>query len=175
MMKILVIALLLGVLLCGCTQQETLETIHDGEIAVAAPPMLEGVFSLPRDASQEVFSGEDGQIVYVCNDYVLTQQTVPGGDLQKTLLEVTGYPAEQLQLMKTQQEDAKRYSCVFVSAGEEGDQVGRCVVLDDGHYHYVLTAMAPAEKAGALAQGDWKAIFASFRLMPEEEIVSSGS
>lgn len=175
MMKFTVIAALCLLLLCGCAATETMETVGDEEVAAVSAPALEGVFSLPAEAVQEAFSGDNGQRVYVCEDFVLTQQTLPGGDLSRTLQEVTGYSPDKLQVIKTQQQDVKRYSCVFVSVGEQGDQVGRCVVLDDGNYHYALTAMAPAQEAGTLSQGEWKTIFASFRLMPEEEIVSSGS
>ena len=33
------------------------------------------------------------------------------------------------------------------SAGEEMDQVGKAVILDDGEYHYAVTVMVPAAQA----------------------------
>ena len=55
------------------------------------------------------------------------------------------------------------YECVWVSAGEGGDQIGKMRLLDDGDHHYVLSVMAPAEKAEQLAD-TWDKLFASFHL-----------
>ena len=56
-------------------------------------------------------------------------------------------------------------SCIYVlsrQAGEGGDRVGRCVLLDDGHYHYVLTVLMDAGLAGDLAESV-NALCASFK------------
>jgi hypothetical protein len=47
--------------------------------------------------------------------------------------------------------------------GESGQLVCRAAVLDDGNYHYCLTAVAPAANAGELSE-QWNALFASLRL-----------
>ena len=78
-------------------------------------------------------------------------------------------------MIETAQAGAKRYVAVWTSAGEAGNQVGRCAILDDGSYHYVLSVMADEQDAGRLSEGVWKEIFASFRLIAPEDVVSSGS
>ena len=101
-------------------------------------------------------------------------QTVESGDLQKTIRSVTGMDKEDLQLQTTKKGDAKCYQWVWTTSGEKGIQVGRGCILDDGKYHYVLTALADEEVAGQV-QPVWREIFASFSLATEREEISTGS
>ena len=78
-------------------------------------------------------------------------------------------------MLETAQENAKRYVCVWTAVGENGNQVGRLAVLDDGAYHYILTAMAEESIAGKLSGEVWDDVFSSFRLIAPEDVVSSGS
>ena len=48
---------------------------------------------------------------------------------------------------------------------QEGEMVGRAAILDDGNYHYALSALAPAETAQQLEE-IWEAIFQSFAIAP---------
>ena len=59
--------------------------------------------------------------------------------------------------------DHKRYDLVWTAAGEEGDILCRAAVIDDGHYHYCLTAMVEAAQANAV-QSTWNDLFASYCL-----------
>ena len=174
-MKKVLVVLLLALLMTGCKEQEVYETMKDTVQTQAPGVKMEILLDLPVDASRQVISSEENGDVYFCNDYVLTVNTVASGDLQKTFLQATGFTPEQLTVLQTRQGDSIRYSCVWTAAGEGGDQVGRCAVLDDGNYHYVLTAMADASVAGELAEGAWYGIFNSFRLIAPEEVVDSGS
>ena len=161
------IVFLLVLLMCGCGKQGTLETVMDS--AVEPPPAepREVYVALPQDAAKQTMEGS-GEL-YFCGDYTVTLQTVTGGDLQKTFLDTTGYVPEQLSVMHTEGTDYQCYRCVWTAAGENGDQVGRCTILDDGNYHYILTAMADAEKAGKLTAGAWEEMFDSFCFaLPEE-------
>lgn len=174
-MRNTIVICLLALLLTGCAAEESFETMMD-EVSnpVRAEPM-HILIDLPEEAAKQAMSSEENGSVYLCEDYVLTLQTLPGGDLHKTLREATGFEREELALIETVQEEATRYVCVWSSLGENGDQIGRCAVLDDGNYHYVLTAMADEEKAGKLSSGAWESVFSSFRLIEKEDMVNSGS
>ena len=162
------IVLLSAVLLCGCGKQGALETVMDSAVPPVQPEPKEVYVALPQDAAKETMAG--GGDIYFCGDYTVTLQTVTGGDLQKTVLETTGYLPDQLSIMQTENPEYKCYRCVWTAVGESGDTVGRCTILDDGNYHYILTAMADAEKAGELTSGEWEEIFSSFCFaLPEEE------
>ena len=124
--------LLFAFLLTGCGVQETFETIGD----VYAPvelPAAQVVFTVPEDASVQTIQGENGKL-YLCENYVLTVQTLTGGDLNRTLMDTTGYEKEKLNLVETNRNGVKRYDCVWTCAGEGGDQVGRAVILEDSGY-----------------------------------------
>lgn len=162
-------------LLCGCASQKTYETVLDSATEPEKAKPLHPVVELPTDAVQQTLSSEENNTVYFCDGYVLTMQITDGGDLQKTFLQTTGFLPEQLSIMKTKQADATCYRAVWTAAGDTGDQVGQCAVLDDGSYHYILTVMADEENSGELQRGAWQTIFRSFRLIDPAEVVSSGS
>ncbi len=174
MKKCTVIVFIL-LMLSGCSQPKTYETVMDSQVTQVQPEKLEILVELPPEAAQPAMTSDTGEILYLCGDYTLSLQTVEGGDLQKTVLSVCGFPQDQLPVVDTVQGNAKRYAFVWTAAGETGQQVGRCAILDDGSYHYILTAMADATVSGNLADEVWKGIFNSFRIVPAEEVVSSGS
>jgi hypothetical protein len=174
-MKKLLLVSVLALLLTGCSKPETMETVSDKLEEPVIGKKMEAVFQLPEEATLETMKNEENGAVYFCQDYVLTAHTTQSGDLKKTVQDTTGYPPENLCVIQTMQGDVKRYSFVWTAVGEQGQQVGRCVILDDGSYHYVLTAMADAEKAGILSRDQWQDVFSSYHLADPQDIVSSGS
>ena len=104
----------------------------------------------------------------------MTVQTLPGGDLNQPFLQCTGFPVSGLQIMHTKIDGIKRYETVWASSAEDGERVGRIAVLDDGSYHYVLTVMADAQKAGQLTD-TWQTLFRTLRIEDPKNIVNSGS
>lgn len=174
MWKLMVMGLLMAIL-CGCAQQESYETMMDAVVEPMQAERMVIMVNLPEEAAKQAVLSEESDSVYLCDNYTLAVQTLPGGNLQKTVLETTGFLPEQLSMIETAQAGAKRYVAVWTSAGEAGNQVGRCAILDDGSYHYVLSVMADEQDAGRLSEGVWKEIFASFRLIAPEDVVSSGS
>ncbi len=162
-MKKLLAVLALGLLLAGCSGQQVLETVLDVyEPAVAQSRQLE--LTLPQEAALATIGGADTGKLYLCDGYCVTVQTMHAGDLDNTLRQATGFSKEYLTLMETQVKDVTRYDCAWTTLGEEGDQTCRGVILDDGCYHYVITVMADAEKAGDLAE-TWKQILNSATLV----------
>lgn len=167
--------MLVALLLSGCRQKETFETIGNAYTPQQEPAMLEVVVKIPEDAAAYVMTGEDGAKLYMCADYFITLQTLPAGDMEAVFRELTGYSSEKLQVMQSEFQGLDRYRLVWTAAGEGGDQVGRACVLSDGNYCYALTAMAPAGKAASLIQGQWQELFDSFRAVEPGSIIDSGS
>ncbi len=149
-------------LLCGCGARETFETVGDVYAEEPLPIQQEVVYKLPEDDAAQAVQSEYGQL-YFCDGYEITMQTMSSGNLDKTLRELTGFGANELTVIETGLTEAARYDCVWTAAGEGGDMVGRCVILDDGAYHYCMTAMASEEKAPSLRQA-WQELFDSFIL-----------
>ena len=151
-------------LLTGCSTQQTFETVDDvfgGDNGATVGTVK---LSMPEEAATPVMESETGGRLYLCDGYDLTVQTMEGGDLNRTLQQMTGYPADALQCMKTKPGGITRYDLAWTSAGEKGDLVARGVVLDDGNYHYVVTVMADAQVSGSL-RGTWETLLESVGLV----------
>lgn len=173
MKKIWVIGLLV-LLLSGCGKEKPLETVADVPDAPVMAAMQKVLVELPPQLSTPALQDGETGTLYLCDDYSVTIQTVSAGDLEKTIRSATGMKKEDLQIIQTHQGDVKRYQWVWTANGEDGIQVGRCCVLDDGTYHYVLTAMAREDLAGKVSP-EWRGIFASYRLTTDMEDINTGS
>ena len=162
MKKIMVFALV-TMLLTGCAAEETLETISDDIVQPVMAQPREITVSLPGEASIPTMEGDTGRM-YLASDYEIYIQTLDAGDLNGTIQAVSGYQREAMTVMETNVEGVDRYEFVWSCAGENGDRIGRGVVLDDGSYHYVMTVLRDAESTEN-SQIVWNDVFASFGLI----------
>ena len=160
----LAVIVLCTLLLSGCAAEETFETIADELILPAMAQPREISVSLPDNALAPVLSGTDEQ-VYFCEDYEIIIETLSSGDLSATVKAVSGYEKEHLTILETRQENMPRYEFVWASAGEQGERLGRAVILDDGHYHYCMSVLRDAQAAQD-SQIVWSEVFQSFALLP---------
>ena len=172
-MKKLIVLLLLTSMLLGCGAEETFEVVEDviPVEPVAAPQQF--FVSLPDDALTPTFQDDSGEL-YVCQDYTISKQILPSGDLEKTVNTLTGLSREDIQIIQTFYEDADRYDLVWTAAGEEGLQLGRACILDDGNYHYVLSTLAEEEAAGQL-RDTLQDMYDSCKLLDPDVNLSTGS
>jgi hypothetical protein len=154
-MWILVAALLLG----GCGAEETVETVAD----VWAEPVMVVQRNLrtqlPENTASPVSDGDGGQW-YECDGFDVGMQTLAAGDVGATVRSLTGFEKNALTVVETLQEDCTRYDFIWVSTGEQGENVHRGLILDDGNFHYCLTASGEAEFAGEYKEV-WQKIFDS--------------
>lgn len=162
-MKKLWLLVVLMLCLTGCGSTAVWETVTDTDDTPVMAQMRQIELTLPKDAVSETMENTQTGKLYLCDGYTVAVQTLPGGDLDKTLREISGFSRQQLTVMETQTKTAKRYECVWAAAGEAEDQVARAVVLDDGSYHYAVTVMAPFSTAGDLASV-WQSILTSVNL-----------
>lgn len=172
LLKRIWITILTAALLTGCGAQPTFETVGDAmdqPVSAAAASIL---LELPNDFSEPVFGSDTSDHIYIGEDFTVMLQTVPAGDLNGTLESCTGYSRDGLTVVETEKYGLKSYACTWSAAGEGTEQICRMEILDDGSFHYVLTVMADADKAGELAQ-TWQELFASFRV--ETEPVNTAS
>ena len=141
--------LLISVLLSGCSSTPTFETVADEWVQDVAAPLGEIRLTLPEEAVIPVSESEIGKL-YQCDGYEIAVQTLESGNLDATIRTVTGYSREDLTVLETRLDDIRRYDLVWSCLGEQGEQVGRACVLDDGNYHYVLSVLAEADRAHEL-------------------------
>lgn len=172
-MKKYAIVLALALLLTGCGQQQAMEMVKDTYEQPPQPVMQQVVAQLPDEAAMPIMQTDTGKF-YACDQYTLSQQVLPGGDLEKTVKEISGFSREELKIMETCWEGVKRYDFVWAAAGEHGQQVCRACILDDGAYHYVMSASADEADAGQL-QSVWRELFNSYRLVSTDFPLYTGS
>ena len=154
--------MLLALLLSGCGAEETLETIADEIVTPASAQMRQISLVLPAEAaSPTVESGSDR--LYQCETYDIRVQILEGGDLNRTILALSGYEKDSLTVMQTLKDGLDCYEFVWASAGEAGDQVGRAMILSDGSYHYCVSVLGDAAWV-AENQVYWGELFDSFTL-----------
>lgn len=161
-MKKNVVFLLISLVFSGCAAEDTFETVADEWVQSAAAPMREIILILPEEAATPV-SETENSLLYQCDGYEILVQTLEAGDLNATLQSVTGHSREDLTILETRSDDVKRYDLVWSCLGEEGEQVGRACLLDDGNYHYVLCTLADADRAGEM-EAVWEGLFGSYSL-----------
>lgn len=138
-----------GLLLVGCGQKD-LETVGDAYVIPDMPEPKTVHLELPEDAAMLTVQNETEETLYLCRDYTVAVQTFHGGDLDSTLRQISGFGTEELRIYTLEYGPCVQHACVWASAGEETEQVGKAVILDDGTYHYAVTVMVPAEQAGKL-------------------------
>lgn len=151
---------LLALLLCGCRAEETLETVSDEWLVPVMAQPREISVRLPEDTVVPVLE-QDGCRLYMGRDYEIMVETLAAGDLNATICTLSGYEKEQLTVLQTRQGDLDRYDFVWTTAGEQGDRLGRAVILDDGVYHYCMSALRDAGDTLVM----WQDVFGSFSLV----------
>ena len=156
----LILALVL--LLTGCSTAETYETLADQVVVsvLAEPKQIQ--FSLPEESVLPAMETENGTL-YLCSGYDVSTQILPGGDLDGTVRSVSGCGREELTVLETAAGEYRRLDFVWTVNSDEGEQVCRAAILDDGSYHYVLSAMTDADTAREYGEM-WNGMFESFTL-----------
>lgn len=161
-MKRMICTILLATMLCGCGVEETFETVADVWAEPAAPVPRSISVRLPGETAMPAMESDSGRI-YLCSEYEICIQTMPGGDLGATVEAMSGFSPEELTILTTTREDAPCHEFVWTAAGEGGDMLGRGIILDDGNYHYTMAVLRSAEKAET-STVVWDGVFSSFRL-----------
>ena len=161
-MKKIALFLLLTLVLTGCAAEETFETVAD-ELVLPAMAQPENILvNLPGEAAMPAMESDNGRF-YLAGDYEIHIQTLEAGDVNRTVKNLCGYEKDDLTVMETNPEGIRRYEFVWTCAGENGDRLGRAVILDDGNYHYTMTALRDADTTEN-TQIVWNDVFDSFTL-----------
>ena len=159
---------ILAAVLClgGCVSvtEPVMETVADEILEpVEAEPKSVAVWLPDEAAAQTVADGAEGEC-YTWGESELRIQTLQGGDIRSTLKTLTGLDPERLTVMEYDREGLQLYQTVWSSTTEEGVQLGRCMVADDGNYHYCISLVSPE---GADVADDYARICASLSLGSE--------
>lgn len=157
-----VMLMILVLLLTGCAKSTVYETVTDEAAQSVSAQPREVLFDLAQEPVLPAMESDSGTL-FLCGDYDVVVNTCPSGDLQNTVREVSGFLPEELTVIQTENADVDRYEFVWTAATDLGQQIGRATVLDDGNYHYTLSATVDAELIEEY-QEIWNGIFESFQL-----------
>lgn len=149
-MKKWIVSVLLvsAVVLCGCSVEnfEPMLDVHSPSDQVTPQKMQ---IKLPEDAALSVMYGETGTLYYGEN-YEVSIETYPSGNISQTMCNVTGRKMEELTVMQIPVAQGNSYRCGWSVTDGEGDRIGQCIIIDDGRYHYCLSVLADADAASEL-------------------------
>jgi len=159
-MKKRCILLALVLLLCGCSAEQTFETVADELVLGASAQPRRILLTLPEETLLPAMETDQGTL-YLCDGYDISVQTLQSGDLDATVRQISGFGREELTIIQTKAGDYDCYEFVWTAATDLGQQVGRAMILEDAGYHYTLCAVAP-EKHAEEYQQIWSGIFDSF-------------
>lgn len=146
-MKKLVWLLVLMICCTGCVRitEPVYETVADEIVEpVSADPKPMAVWLPDGAAAQTMVDGEIEKC-YTWGESELHLQTRDSGDIRETLKALTGMDPERLTVMEYEREGLQFYQTVWSMTGEEGVSLGRCMVADDGAYHYCISLISPED------------------------------
>ena len=126
---------------CGNDAEPVFETVADEILEPAAADPAPMAVWLPEGAAALTMA-EDGEC-YAWGENELRLQTLQGGDIRATLQQLTGLDPERLTVMEYERDGLQLYQTVWSMTGEEGVSLGRCMVADDGNYHYCISMVSP--------------------------------
>lgn len=155
-----------AMLLTGCAPAEpVMETVADPVVQPAAAEPKPMDVWVPEGAA--VQTAVDAGTSYVWDGCELRLQTLTGGDIRATLQTLTGLSAENLTVMEYERDGMQMYQSVWSSTSEDGVVLGRCLVADDGNYHYCISLTCPEDVDAA---EDYAMICASLDLTGEGQL-----
>ena len=161
-MKVLILILSMILLLSGCGAQDVFEMVTDEMVLETVAQPREVRFNLAQEPVMPVMESDGGRL-YLCGDFDVVLQTMESGDLDGTVYRISGFTPEGLTMIQTGTGEVEKYEFVWTSATDEGQQIGRCTILDDGNFHYALSATVDADLIEEY-QEIWNGIFESFKL-----------
>lgn len=151
-MKIILAWIAMVGVLCGCAAEPVYETIADSweQTAPAASPGKMEV-PLPEGAEMEVMEAL-GDSYYRVGNWELWTKVLTGGDVQKSFEALSALDVRGLTVLERDRGDLRCYETTWAVTSEEGGQVVRAGILDDGNYHYCICLSAPEDEAGDAGQ-----------------------
>lgn len=167
-------ALTLGVcILTGCAAQRTWETVND-TLPVHTLQQKKACavsFEVPQDAVAAASSAGGAVRLYehADGDYEIAAQTIIGSSLDSVVQQLSGFEAEQLQILKTTRFGLPAYQFAWYTSGDEGGKLCRAGLIVDDPYCYAVT-FCVRESCGAVYDDVADRVFASISLNTDEVV-----
>lgn len=164
-------ALLLMLSGCGAVQTvwETVDDTLPNEVGTLREAYTIS-FDVPLDAADNL-SDDGARRVYMGGDggYEISAETIAAESIDTITRQLSGFSAEQLQIVTTRRFGMPEYQFAWYASGDEGGRLYRADVLMDGTYGYALV-FSVSESAGARYAQTAEQVFASFNLFYDEKL-----
>ena len=152
--------------LAGCQAQVQWETVDDEAVSVSAPASEPYVitFGVPEGTSkQEISNSHQTLYVQKDGDFEILSDVLVASSLDDAVRQVSGFGADELTLVETDQSGMTKYQFAWASSGDEGGYVSRAAMVEDLGYYYVLV-FSTREEVGNAYDDCAEAVFSSFGL-----------
>lgn len=161
-------ALALAALLSACAAEPVAwETVNDPAVQTAAgvlPEPYEILIAVPDEAEP---AAEQGVYLDPAGVYEIWTEVLPATSPEAAIAAISGFPAEQLEVLRMQFGDLPEYQFAWVNETEEGTIYSRALLVTDERYYYVVQFRARDRQATADTQ---QQVFASFGLYYDEGV-----
>lgn len=170
-LSVMLAAAALAAICCGCAADTvTWETVDD-EIVAASGPAEEPyviTFGVPSDVdANPLTDGHRSLYVQEDGDYEILSDVLTAPNHLAAIEEVSGFSADELDVMETTRFGLPQYRFAWVSASDEGTYVSQAAVVEDGSYYYALVFSA-REEVGDTYNACAEAVFESFGIYGNE-------
>ena len=161
--------------LSGCTARSVVWETVDDEVPLEAASWLEGAkvlsFAVPADAAEQAQEERPGLAVYeqTDRDYEITSEVLLASDLGSAVRRVSGFDADQLEILKTSRCGREEYLFAWYAGGDEGGRLCRASLMPDGLRWYAVTFRV-REGLGTLYDNTAKLVFSSITLSEPGEV-----
>ncbi len=160
-------------MLSGCGAMQTAwETVDDTmpDTVFSLREAYTISFDVPLDAADDL-SDDGARRVYIGGDggYEISAETIAAESIDTITRQLSGFSAEQLQIVTTRRFGMPEYQFAWYASGDEGGRLYRADVLMDGTYGYALV-FSVSEEAGARYAQTAEQVFASFNLFYDEKL-----
>ena len=151
-MRMFAVFMVVLMLFTSCSKTTDFETVSDVYDLPVSSEKWEVTLTLPEGASEAAMESGTGGKFYLCDGFSVSVSTLNGGDVQRSIRELTGFEKSALTVMQTDIGGVRRYTFTWCSLGEGTEQVCKAVMLDDGNNHHAVSVMCDYEIAGELKQ-----------------------
>ena len=152
-------------LLTGCAAQPVWETVEDSGPVVARQADYD---LLPLSGQAEVIAAHNGDTLYQMGTMEILTTTFYAADYQTAVKHLSGYKAENLNILQTSRYDMPEYQFVWCSQSEEGGMIYRADLIMDDMTCYAIVCGAP--DTDPAFHDDVRQVFSSFGLHVPEKV-----
>ncbi len=151
--------------LTGCSAQPVWETVEDG--IPAEVPILQ-TYDISVDLPLTYLDGNEKDCLYTSGSVEVHTTSFYASDLDAAVRQLSGFSAEDLNIVKTLRETLPEYQFAWYSETEEGGRLFRADLVMDDTACYAVVCSAPETAEGFHEQA--RQVFSAFTLSEPEKI-----